>query len=68
MAQCAAALFASWKAWAEKAGERTGSMKAFSQDLESRGFGKKRQGGTGKRMFTGIAVVHEDTSQEYWNR
>ena len=33
-----AELFASWKAWAERAGERIGSRKAFSQVLLDRGF------------------------------
>ena len=31
-------LFASWKDWAEKAGEPVGSQKKFSQKLEDRGF------------------------------
>ena len=31
-------LFASWKEWAETAGERTGTCKRFVQALESRGF------------------------------
>jgi len=32
------ALFASWKDWAEKAGETAGSQKNFSQKLQDRGF------------------------------
>ena len=34
------ALFASWKDWAEKAGEPVGSQKKLSQKLEDRGFKK----------------------------
>jgi putative DNA primase/helicase len=49
------ALFGSWKAWAEKAGERIGSQKAFSQTLEERGLGKRR-GNTGSQGFTGIRL------------
>ena len=32
------ALYTSWAQWAERAGERSGSMKGFTQTLESRGF------------------------------
>ena len=31
-------LYASWKSWADRSGEIAGSMKAFSQNLEKRGF------------------------------
>jgi len=51
-----AALFESWRAWAEKAGERVGSQKAFSQTLIDRGFEAKREPGTGRAGFRGIAV------------
>jgi putative DNA primase/helicase len=51
----AAALFESWKGWAESAGERIGSRKGFSQTLLDRGLMAKRQGGTGKAGFCGIA-------------
>ena len=36
-------LFASWKEWAEAAGERTGTRKRFVQALESRGFRCQRR-------------------------
>ena len=47
--------FASWKMWAEAAGEKPGSDKRFSQALESRGFERSR-GPNGERMFSGLAV------------
>lgn len=50
----AAILFASWKAWAELAGEPSGNMKRFSQALAARGFQPRRQGGTGRNGFEGI--------------
>jgi len=36
-------IFASWKAWAEQAGEHVGTMKRFVQNLESRGFTLERR-------------------------
>ena len=63
-----AALFGSWKTWAEKTGEPVRTMKAFSQKLEDRGLRRTREGGTGKRKFAGIRVTREDMSEAYWNR
>ena len=54
--------------WKLKGSNPYNFLKAFSQELESRGFGKSRQGGTGKMMFNGISVVREDTSEKYWNQ
>ena len=46
-------LFASWKAWAELAGEFVGSQKQFSEKLEARGLTpEKRHPGT--RGYRGI--------------
>ena len=50
-------LFASWREWAERAGEYAGSRKRFSQALEARGFRPKRQPGTGRTGFEGLAPV-----------
>lgn len=50
------ALFASWKGWAEAAGEFAGSHKQFSQTMEARGFILKREGGTGQRLLQGLAL------------
>ncbi len=49
-------LFASWKGWAEKAGEFPGSQKRFSQALEARGLRPRKQAGTKKAGFEGIAI------------
>jgi putative DNA primase/helicase len=46
-------LFASWKRWAESAGEHPGSQKRFSQALQSKGYEPKRLTG-GKSGFDGI--------------
>jgi phage/plasmid-associated DNA primase len=48
-------LFASWKDWADKAGEAAGTMKRFVQCLENRGFRWRRQA-TG-RGFEGLALL-----------
>lgn len=49
-------LFASWSAWAEKAGEYVGSAKRFSQALEARGFTPHRHAQLG-RGFLGIRLA-----------
>lgn len=49
-------LFASWRAWADKAGEFIGSQKRLSQTLQDRGFAPRRQGGTGRAGFDGIGL------------
>lgn len=45
-------LYESWRAWADKAGELTGSQKQFSQALEARGFAYKRK--ANGRGFEGL--------------
>jgi putative DNA primase/helicase len=49
-------LFASWKRWAERAGEFVGSQKRFSGLLEERGLQRHRQSGTGIRGYHGLRV------------
>ena len=44
-----AALFASWKAWAEAGGEFVGTIRRFSDGLTNRGFEKDR-GGSARRI------------------
>jgi putative DNA primase/helicase len=56
-----AALFASWKAWAEAAGEMAGTQRRLGRALENRGFRRGRDDGaagpgTGARGFLGITV------------
>lgn len=49
-------LFDSWKAWAEKNGEFIGTKRRFSDDLDKRGFKRKRLGHTCSRAFQGIGM------------
>lgn len=56
------ALFASWGNWANSAGEHPGSIKRFSQALESRGFRRVRQrrgGGNPIAGFDGLRLSQE---------
>jgi putative DNA primase/helicase len=48
------ALFANWQAWCEQTGEREGSQKRFTQQLEARGF--QRQRTNRAKGFIGIAL------------
>lgn len=57
-----AALFASWKAWAEASEEPVGSLKRFSQTLESRGFSKHRSV-AGLRGYRGLTLIQEQTDE-----
>jgi putative DNA primase/helicase len=56
-------LFASWKRWAEAAGEYVGSQKRFSATLQERGFTPKREGGTGLRGYLGLRLEPVDGHQ-----
>ena len=47
-----AKLYKSHKAWSEKSGEQTVSMRRFAQNLQARGYLQKRT--SGKRGFSGI--------------
>jgi P4 family phage/plasmid primase-like protien len=49
-----AALFASWKAWAEAGGEFVGTTRRFSDGLTNRGFERDRDSGV--RGFRGLRV------------
>jgi putative DNA primase/helicase len=49
-------LFASWKQWADAAGEYVGSQKALSMELERRGFKSGSEGGTNQAIFLGIGL------------
>jgi putative DNA primase/helicase len=49
-------LFAAWKAWADGAGEFTGSQKRFAENLVARNFEKWREPGTGQRGFRGLTL------------
>jgi putative DNA primase/helicase len=54
-------LFASWRQWAELAGEFAGSQKRFSQALGARGFKPARERRSGRAGFDGIAAVRSPT-------
>jgi putative DNA primase/helicase len=47
-------LFANWQKWCARAGEREGSQKRFTQQLEARGYERCRTGSA--RGFNGIAL------------
>jgi putative DNA primase/helicase len=61
--ELSSALFRSWKAWADRAGEYVGSLKKFSQRLEDRsasiGMSKERDK-HGHRGFRGLRVTKPD--------
>lgn len=59
-------LFASWKAWAEGAGENHGSMKRFAQNLEARGFQRHKK--MHAQGFDGLRIVRENTQEQWWDR
>jgi putative DNA primase/helicase len=53
-------LFSNWKAWCAQAGEKEGSQRKFSQDLETRGFVPQRNR-TG-RGFLGISLIRDSVT------
>jgi P4 family phage/plasmid primase-like protien len=55
-------LYASWKRWAEAAGEYPGSNKGFSNKLEEAGF--KRQRGMGGTVFVGLRVKPDEDAPD----
>lgn len=60
-------LFASWKAWADKAGEHPGTMKRFGAQLETRGLEPFRKNHA--RGFQGIKIrPFEGAEDAYWQR
>ncbi|WP_210337719.1 phage/plasmid primase, P4 family [Mesorhizobium sp. INR15] len=58
-------LFASWKAWADRAGEFAGSTKRFAQNLETRGFQQLRK--KNGRGFHGLVIDRSDDLQPHWS-
>jgi putative DNA primase/helicase len=63
--ESSSALFASWKAWADRAGEHPGTMKRLVQNLEARGFVARRK--MNGRGFEGLSIKKIDLSEAYWN-
>jgi putative DNA primase/helicase len=64
--ESSSALFACWRAYAEKAGEHPGTMKRLVQNLEARGFVPRRK--MDGRGFEGLRIKRIDLSEAYWNR
>jgi putative DNA primase/helicase len=58
-------LFASWTAWSTKAGEYTGTMRRFVQNLETRGLTPERR--RIGRGFRGLVLVHQQ-GDPWWER
>lgn len=56
-------LFASWSAWAQKAGEAPGSKKRFSQQMAARGVEAAR-GTRGERGFHGYRLNRPDYTDD----
>jgi len=54
--ESSAALFASWRAWAEKAGERPGSQKRFAELMAARGAERGKDAKQMKRGFWGFRL------------
>ncbi|MEI8397251.1 MAG: phage/plasmid primase, P4 family, partial [Rhodospirillaceae bacterium] len=57
-------LFASWKGWAEAAGETIGSMKRFSQKMIARGFEHGKQPVTKKALFRRIRLIRNNYTDD----
>jgi putative DNA primase/helicase len=56
--ESSSALFDSWKAWADRAGENPGNMRRFVQALETRGFVWERK--TRGRGFAGLRFADDE--------
>jgi putative DNA primase/helicase len=55
------ALFANWQGWCARTGEREGSQKRFTQQLEARGYKRSRTGQA--RGFMGIALQRDSVTR-----
>ena len=62
--ESSADLFASWKSWAEAAGEHAGTHRDFADQMRKAGFEAKRQGHTGKRGYSGIILKRHDYTDD----
>jgi P4 family phage/plasmid primase-like protien len=56
-------LYDDWREWCGMVGEAPRSEKRFVQALESKGFARKKQGGTGLRGFLGLALTQTPGSE-----
>ena len=62
--ESSADLWASWKAWAETAGEFVGKQRKFSSKLEEHGLLPERQARTGKRGYRGARLNRPDYTED----
>ena len=64
--QSSAELWASWKRWAEKAGEYVGTHKRLSQTLEERGFTPAREGTkANRRGYRGFRLICQEYIEDH---
>ncbi|MBB2685859.1 UNVERIFIED_ORG: putative DNA primase/helicase [Rhizobium etli] len=61
--ESSAALFASWKSWAERSGETVGSKKSFVQALETQGFTRAKF--QGNRGLQGLRLSRPEPQGRY---
>jgi len=57
------ALFAAWSAYATRANEKPGSAKAFSEQMQARGFASVKKGHARTRSFEGIELKRKNTNE-----
>lgn len=57
-------LFASWRTYCERTGEHAGTEKRFSENFKQRDFKPKRQPGTGRAGFDGVALIRRDYTDD----
>jgi putative DNA primase/helicase len=62
--ESSANLYRSWSVWAEHAGEKAGTMKSFSDQLQKKGFLPKQSGHSKTRGYEGLSV-RSDTANAY---
>ena len=62
--ETASELFASWKRWAEAAGEPVGTQRRFAQLLDERGFQAERRGKNRTRGYLGARINRPDYTDD----
>ena len=55
-------LFTAWTAYATQANEQPGTIKAFSEQMQARGFTKRRKGHDMTRAFSGIRLKRKNVN------
>jgi P4 family phage/plasmid primase-like protien len=62
--EAGATLYASWKSWAERAGELAGNQRAFSNKLLDHGFVAKNSGKANVRGYLGAKLITLNSTME----